>query len=101
MKKKVEFGNLKFKARIEVMLRGSTIDPAAETIKKSLIDLNFPVTGTKLAQVYDLTLEAKTKKDAEELVQLMCTRLLANPVKDEYGFEVEEDGNSVSSKSNS
>ncbi len=77
------------------------MDPAAETIKRSLVDLNFPVTGTKLAQVYEVTLDTKTKKEAEDLVQLMCSRLLANPAKDEFKFMVEEDGSSVSSESNS
>jgi phosphoribosylformylglycinamidine synthase subunit PurS len=92
---------MKFKARIEVTLRENSIDPAAEAIRKSLVDLNFPVLSTKLAQIYDVTVEAKSRRDAEEFVQLMCTRLLANPAKDEYSFEVEEDGSSVPSKSDS
>jgi phosphoribosylformylglycinamidine synthase subunit PurS len=90
---------LKFKARIEVRLKRDTVDPESETIKKSLIDLNFPVLSNKLAKVYELVLEAKTKKDAEVLAESMCSRLLANPVKDEYEFLVEEVGSSVSSKS--
>ena len=92
---------MRFRARIEVKLKGDMMDPAAETIKKSLIDLNFPVMNTKLAQVYEVTLDAKTKKDAEASVQLMCSRLIANPVKDEFKFTVEEDGSSISSESNS
>jgi phosphoribosylformylglycinamidine synthase PurS subunit len=76
------------------------IDPEGETIKKSLIDLNFPVSATKLGKLYELHLEAKTKNDAETLARLMCARLLVNPVKDAYevSVEEEEDGNSVSSK---
>ena len=90
---------MKFKARIEVRLRGDTVDPEGETIKRSLIDMNFPISGTKLGKIYELVLEAKTKKDAEGLAQLMCSRLLANPVKDEYEFSVEEVGSSISNKS--
>jgi phosphoribosylformylglycinamidine synthase subunit PurS len=89
---------LRFRARIVVRLKDGIVDPEGETIKKSLIDLNFPVMSTKLGKVYELDLEAKTKKDAETVAQMMCTRLLANPVKDEYELLVEEDGNSVSSK---
>jgi phosphoribosylformylglycinamidine synthase subunit PurS len=87
---------LKFKARIEVTLKRNTIDPAAETVRKSLVDLNLPVASLRLAQEYEVTVEAKTKKEAEDYVKLMCTRLLANPVKDEYKYKVEEDGSTVS-----
>jgi phosphoribosylformylglycinamidine synthase PurS subunit len=93
---------MKFKTRIEVRLKRDTIDPEGETIKRSLIDLNFPVLSTKLCKVYELDVEAKTKKDAESLARLMCSRLLANPVKDEFEFLVEEDGSSpVSSQPSS
>jgi phosphoribosylformylglycinamidine synthase PurS subunit len=88
--------NLKFKARIEIGLKGNILDPAADTIRKSLVDLNFPVSATKLAQVYYLTVEAQSRQEAEQSVQLMCSRLLANPVKDEYQYRVEEDGSSIS-----
>ena len=88
---------MKFKARIEVRLRKDEIDPEAETIKKSLIDLNFSVTQIKMAKVYEMVLEAGSKKDAESAVKLMCTRMLVNPTKDEYKTEVVEVGGSAKS----
>lgn len=86
-----EISKLKFKARVEVKLRRSDLDPEAETVRRSLVDLNFPVTGTKISKVYDITIDAKTKKDAEATAKLMCSRLLANPSKDDYKFDVEEE----------
>jgi phosphoribosylformylglycinamidine synthase PurS subunit len=35
-------------------------------------------------------LEAKSLNEAKKMVDDMCKRLLANPVKDNYRFEVEE-----------
>ncbi len=81
---------MKFKARVEVKLRRSDFDPEAETVRRSLVDLNFPVTGTKISKIYDITIDAKTKKDAEATAKQMCIRLLANPSKDDYKFDVEE-----------
>ena len=80
---------MKFKARIEVKLRRESTDPESETIKKSLLDLSFQVSQVKVSKVYEITLEAGTKKDAESIVRTMCNRLLVNPSKDEYKFEVE------------
>jgi phosphoribosylformylglycinamidine synthase PurS subunit len=85
---------MKFKARIEVKLRREEIDPEAETVRKALIDLNFPVSQVKLAKIYEITLEASSKKDAESAARTMCSRLLVNPTKDEYKAEVVEVGGS-------
>jgi phosphoribosylformylglycinamidine synthase PurS subunit len=93
---------LRFKAKVTVRLKEEIMDPEGETVKRSLVDLNFPVSSTKLARIYELELEAKTKKDAETLAQLMCSKLLVNPVKDSYELSVEgenvEHGNSVPDK---
>ncbi len=83
---------MKFKGRIEVKLRRESADPESETVKKSLQDLNFQVSQVKVAKVYEVILEAASKKDAEAMVKTMCLRLLANPSKDEYSFEVEPVG---------
>ncbi len=80
---------MKFKAKIEVRLRRDSTDPESETIKKSLQDLSFQVSQVKVAKIYEITLDAGTKKDAETIVKTMCTRLLVNPSKDEFKFEVE------------
>jgi len=80
---------MKFKARIEVKLRRDSTDPESETIKKSLLDLSFPVSQVKVTKVYEVVVEAGTKKDAEAIVKTICTRLLVNPSKDEFKFEVE------------
>ncbi|HVB11645.1 MAG TPA: phosphoribosylformylglycinamidine synthase subunit PurS [Nitrososphaerales archaeon] len=80
---------MKFKARIEVRLRKDGTDPESETIKESLLDLGFKVSQAKVAKIYEITLEAGTRKDAESIVKSMCTRLLVNPSKDEFKVEVE------------
>lgn len=88
---------MKFKAKIEVKLRANELDPEADTINRSLLDLNFPVVSTQLSKVYTITLDANSKKNAEATIKLMCDRLLVNPAKDDYDYEVEEVGGSVSS----
>jgi len=88
---------MKFKARIEVRLKKDELDPEGETVRKSLVDLNLPVSHVRVSKVYEITFEEKSRKDAEAMVKLFCTRLLVNPTKDEYRSEVVEVGGSTKS----
>jgi phosphoribosylformylglycinamidine synthase PurS subunit len=55
-----------------------------------LSELNYPVRSVGVSKVYEVVLEAKDLKEAKKIVDDMSRRLLANPVKDDYHFEVEE-----------
>ena len=76
-----------------VGLREDHSDPESETVKKSLLDLNFPVQKLKVEKTYEIVVESETKKDAESLVRSMCSRLLVNPTKDQFSIQVEPIGN--------
>ena len=83
---------MKFRARIEISLKKDYLDPESETIKRTLLDLNFPVNDIKTRKVYEILLESGSKKDAEESVRAMCSRLLVNPTKDQFEIEVQPVG---------
>ncbi len=85
---------MKFKARIEISLKRDYLDPESETVKRTLLDLNFPVDGVRTRKVYEIILDSGNKKDAEASVRAMCSRLLVNPTKDEFEIEVEPVGSS-------
>jgi phosphoribosylformylglycinamidine synthase PurS subunit len=80
----------RFKARIEVRLKKQEYDPEADTVKRSLVDLGFPISEARVAKVYELILDSKSKKDAEKIARASCLRLLANPTKDEFFVEVSQ-----------
>ncbi|MDG7000284.1 MAG: phosphoribosylformylglycinamidine synthase subunit PurS [Nitrososphaerota archaeon] len=84
---------MKFRARIEVRIKKEQSDPESDTIRKSLLDLNFQLGLLRVAKVYEIYLEAASKKEAETMARLMCSRLLVNPTKDEFKLEVEPVGN--------
>ncbi len=83
--------SMKFRARVEVALKLGHSDPEGETTKQAVGELNYPVKSVSVSKVYEVLLEAKSKEEAKRLVDEMCKRLLANPVKDNYSFEVEEE----------
>lgn len=77
-------------ARIEVSLKPGHSDPEGEMTGASLRELNYKVTNVKVSKFYEVFFEASSQEKAEKQVEEMCERLLANPTKDYYRFEVEE-----------
>lgn len=81
---------MKYRARVEVRLKLGHSDPEGETTRQSLAELNYPVTSVGVSKVFEITLNARSLVEAKKTVDEMCNRLLANPVKDDYRFEIEE-----------
>jgi len=81
---------MEYLARVEVCLKPGHSDPEGETTKESLVELDYPVKSVRVSKVYEVRLEAYQPQDAKRQVEEMCRRLLANPVKDNYLFQIEE-----------
>ena len=81
---------MEYIARVEVGLKPGHSDPEGETTKASLAELDYPVKEVRVSKVYEVLLEAPSVKEAKKQIEEMCRRLLANPVKDNYAFEIEE-----------
>ncbi|HDI12928.1 MAG TPA: phosphoribosylformylglycinamidine synthase, purS protein [Hadesarchaea archaeon] len=79
-----------YHARIEVKLKPGYIDPEGETARKALVELRYDVKRVGTAKVYELDFMASSIEDAKKQVEEMCRKLLSNPVKDDYVFEVKE-----------
>ena len=81
---------MKFRAKIEVALKPGHSDPEGETTKQSLTELHFPVRSVSVSKVYKIDLDSESPTQARKTIDEMCRRLLANPVKDDYVFKIEE-----------
>jgi len=81
---------MKYRAKVEVELKPGHSDPEGETTKQALAELKYPVKSVGISKVYTIALEARNAAETKRLVDEMCKRLLANPVKDNYRFEIEE-----------
>ncbi len=80
-----------FLARVYVTLKPTVNDPPGLTIKGGLHSLGFSAVDSVRAGKYmEIHLEAATKDAAESAVTEMCKKLLANPVIEEFRFEVAE-----------
>ncbi len=81
---------MRYKARVEVRLKPGHSDPEGETTAQSLSELSYQVESVGVSKVFDILIRAKSFSEARKKVDEMCKRLLANPVKDEYRFKIEE-----------
>lgn len=83
---------MRYRARVEVVLKPGHFDPEGETTKRSLLMLGYPVDSVAVGKIYYIYFEAGDRDEARERVEEMCRRLLANPVKDAYNYEILGEG---------
>ncbi len=80
-----------FLARVYVTLKPTVNDPQGLTIRGALHSLGFAdVESVRAGKYMELRIDAPSRKKAEAQVTEMCRRLLANPVIEDYRFEVEK-----------
>ena len=78
-------------AQILVGLKAAVNDPQGLAIRGALHQLGFAdVTSVRAGKFFELRLTAPDRETAESQVAEMCRRLLANPVIEDYSFELKE-----------
>ena len=80
-----------YQAQIHVTLRPSVLDPAGTAVQSGLAQMGYEnVEQIRIGKYIELKLQAKDEATAREQVELICDRLLANPVIENYRFELNE-----------
>jgi len=78
-------------AKVYVTLKPTVNDPQGLTIKGGLETLGFDtVRSVRAGKYLQIGIEEADRKTAEEKVREMCQKLLANPVIEDFSFELEE-----------
>ena len=80
-----------YRAIIEVSLKPGHSDPEGKMTTQSLKELGFSAKKVNVSKVYTIVYEATNKQQAEQAVEEMCLKLLANPTKDNYSYKIEEE----------
>lgn len=77
-------------AKIYVTLKPGVLDAQGDTVRSALQMLGFEgLKDVRIGKFMVLTLNSLTKEEAAAQVEEMCRRLLANPVIEDYRYEVE------------
>jgi phosphoribosylformylglycinamidine synthase len=80
-----------FLARVYVTLKPTVNDPQGLTIKGGLHSLGFEtVESVRAGKYLEIRLDGADRAAAEAEVIEMCRKLLANPVIEDFRYEIEE-----------
>jgi phosphoribosylformylglycinamidine synthase PurS subunit len=76
--------------RVFVTPRKGILDPQGRAVESSLQSLGFKnVSTVKVGKYITLEIDARTAPEARDEAKKMCDALLANPVIEDYRFEVD------------
>jgi phosphoribosylformylglycinamidine synthase subunit PurS len=80
-----------FRARVQVSLRPSVLDPAGEATRSAAARLGVEgVRSLRIGKAIELELEAPDKTTAQVQLELLSDRLFANPVIENWQLELLE-----------
>jgi phosphoribosylformylglycinamidine synthase subunit PurS len=79
-----------YQAQIYVTLRPSVLDPAGTAVQSGLAHMGYEnVEQIRIGKYIELSLSATDEASARAQLDRMCDQLLANPVIENYRFELQ------------
>ncbi len=79
------------RVKIFVCLKEGVLDPQGKAVERSLHSLGYKeVKDVRMGKYLEVDLEAASRQAAEARIREMCDKLLANPVIEDYRFEIQE-----------
>jgi phosphoribosylformylglycinamidine synthase subunit PurS len=80
-----------YRAKIDVTLKKSVLDPQGQTVRHALHTLGFEdVKEVRVGKYFEVELNDRDKSSAEKSLKAMCDQLLINPVIENYVYQIEE-----------
>ncbi len=78
-------------AKVYVTLKPTVNDPQGQTVLATLRNLGFAsARDVRVGKFLELRIDELDRSRAQDLVNEMCEKLLANPVIEEFRFDLEE-----------
>ena len=78
-------------AKIYIMLKGTIADPQGAAVKHALESLHYDeVQDVRVGKLITLKIKSNDKKRTGERVDKMCKKLFANPIIEDYAYEIEK-----------
>jgi len=78
-----------YHAEITIMPLKALLDPQGKAITASMKNLDLPeINNVRVGKHISLDVEASSKEEAEQKVDLACKKLLANPIMEYYSFDL-------------
>ncbi|HHL39422.1 MAG TPA: phosphoribosylformylglycinamidine synthase subunit PurS [Deltaproteobacteria bacterium] len=79
------------KARVYVTLKKGVLDPQGKAVMGALKALSFDeVREVRIGKLIEIELDGASREEEEARLREMCEKLLANPVMEDFGIEIED-----------
>ncbi len=73
------------KARIAITLKNGVLDPQGKAIHSALLNYGFnAISDVRQGKIIDITLDSSSIEQANSDIKIMCEKLLANTVIENY-----------------
>ena len=80
-----------FLVKVFIRLRPSVLDPAGEAIKSAANKLGVDgINSLRIGKLIEVELEACQENELQEKIELLCDRLFANNVIEDYEYQFEK-----------
>tara|TARA_Y100001933_G_scaffold12377_1_gene10709 strand:+ start:1765 stop:2061 length:297 start_codon:yes stop_codon:yes gene_type:complete len=80
-----------FEVKVSIRLRPSVLDPSGEAIKAAASKLGVEgINSLRIGKLIEVNLEAEEEKEAVEKIELLCDRLFANKVIEDFDYSLKE-----------
>jgi phosphoribosylformylglycinamidine synthase len=82
---------LELKVKVKVVLKEGILDPQGKAVLHAINDLKFRgVDDVRIGKYIELTFDGLEKSKVENEIKEICQKLLANPVMENFEYEIEE-----------
>ena len=82
--------HMQYHAEITIMPLKALLDPQGKAVAGGLRQLGFDIEDVRVGRELVLDIPTNDQKQALEIAQEMCRKLLANPVTEDYRLEAGE-----------
>ena len=80
-----------YTAKIQITLRKTILDPQGKAVEHSLHSLGYnTVSNTRIGKYIEINVEANDETQARTIIDNSCSKLLSNPVMEDYTFTIEK-----------
>ncbi|HPW66332.1 MAG TPA: phosphoribosylformylglycinamidine synthase subunit PurS [Salinivirgaceae bacterium] len=83
------YNKMKFQAEIDVMPLKALLDPQGKLVTTTLQNIGYKgVDNVRIGKHISLEIEAKDEKQAHQLIDEACKKILSNPIMESYEFRL-------------
>ena len=80
-----------FEVKVSIRLRPSVLDPAGEAIKSAASKLGVEgINSLRIGKLIEVNLDANQEDEAKEKIELLCDRLFANRVIEDFDYYLKQ-----------